>query len=66
MTPQERKRMIELLIKEVDATGKATGVWYSPKKDALELQKLLIIFEPDNESRRESLKRFVAKNPNLN
>lgn len=64
MTAKDKNRMIELLIKEVDATGKKHD-WFSSKEDAFELQKLLVAFDPDNESRRESLKRFLLRNPSL-
>lgn len=65
MTSQQRKRLLELLIKEVDATGVAEGKWYSSKADVFELQKLLIEFDPNNESRKDSLRRFLSKNPKV-
>lgn len=64
MTEQEKDRMIELLIKEVDEASESEGIWFNIT-DAFELQKLLIKYQPDNIERTNSLHRFISIHPEL-
>lgn len=64
MTEQEIKRMIELLIREVDEAGEAEGIWFNIT-DAFELQKLLIKYQPDNVERTNLLHKFIEIHPEL-
>ncbi len=62
MTVGEKNRLIELLIKEVDATGEAEGIWFGDPKDSIELCELLIKYNSKPHERLECIKRLQITN----
>jgi hypothetical protein len=58
MSEPEKTRLIELLIKEVEATGLAEGVWFGEYTDTVELMELLIKYQPNESKWPELLARY--------